>query len=542
MFRAVLLEKPPPSKRTASVHAHARHNSSGSRSFLSVFENKSGVKGSGVRSLPSSPLLRPTTSTSTPKYLPIGGSPRIAPISSPRLPPSSPKPSTIPLRVRLIHILALGPATEQSLQEKTRALRTELSTCLQEVARKLAPGSNQWELKDESYRDLKPREWKNYTSKEREAVEKKQMEVLARLPAVIEPEPKIAEIPKKRTISDVSDEARPLAMTPVAVDSPVIRASVPSKRPAEEDVANPVRKVGGAIITSRKKATKVTPKPAPNKSTAQEKTSVSTNRSSKPKSTAKENSRIKSAEKVIDSDSDSDIPLERQATKSSYHNQKPAKSTPSSSTVLKGLGISAVEQESKRQPQVISPPASNTYRSRTSSAASSNSYSPPKKRSPLATNEPITARRGNPTPPSPPPSTKKRPREEEEVSTKTDKRQKVTEKPRAQQAPTTSERGTLPNDRSASETKSQQISQEHHELAERFRKLYPEYQQLHRRLQGLDEQRLAKEKTSVDKLFRMQEKLEKWKAVLWKAAGETRSPATASPSTQRTTGMVGVRG
>lgn len=434
----------------------------------------------------------------------------------------------------------MGPATEQSLQEKTRALRTELSTCLQEVARKLARGSNQWELKDESYRDLKPREWKNYTSKEREVVEKKQIEVLARLPAVIEPETKIAEIPKKRTISDVSDEARPLAMTPVAVDSPVIRASVPAKRPAEDEAANPVRKVGGAIITSKKKATKVTPKPAPNKSTAQEKTSLSTNKSSKPKSAAKENSRIKSAEKVIDSDSDSDIPLERQATKSSYHNQKPAKSTHRSSTELKGLGISAVEQESKRQPQVISPPASNTYRSRTSSAASSNSYSPPKKRSPLATNEPITARRGSPTPPSPPPSAKKRPREEE-VSAKTDKRQKVTEKPRAQ-APTTSERGTLPNDRSALETKSQKISQEHHELAERFRKLYPEYQQLHRRLQGLDEQRLAKEKTSVDKLFRMQEKLEKWKAVLWKAAGETRSVATASPSTQRTTGMVGVRG
>src|SRR5579862_7951188 len=191
--RAVLLEKPPPSKRTGSVHV--RHNSSNSRAFLSVFDNKSGVKGSGVRSLPSSPLLRPSSGNSTPKYLPIGGSPRIAPLSSPRLPASAPKPSTTPLRTRLIHILALGHCTESSLQEKTRALRTELSTCLQEVAKKIAPGSSSWELKDESYRELKPKEWRNYTTKEREMVEKKQNEILARLPLV--EEKVVTEIPKK---------------------------------------------------------------------------------------------------------------------------------------------------------------------------------------------------------------------------------------------------------------------------------------------------------------------------------------------------------
>lgn len=81
-----------------------------------------------------------------------------------------------------------------------------------------------------------------------------------------------------------------------------------------------------------------------------------------------------------------------------------------------------------------------------------------------------------------------------------------------------------------------QIGQEYHDLANRFRKLYPEYQELHRRLQGLDGDRLAKEKGNVDRLFKMQEQLEKWKAVLWKAAGETRHVAP-----ERTQGMVGVR-
>jgi hypothetical protein len=347
-------------------------------------------------------------------------------------------------------------------------------------------------------------------------VEKKQMEILSRLPA-IESEPKITEIPRKRTVSDVSDVARPLAMTPVAVESPVIRVSVPAKRAAEDEIANPVRKVGGAIITSKKKAAKVSPKTSSTKPGSAEKSSV-TSKTSKPIK-AKENSKIKSAEKVIDSSSDEDIPLERQV-----------KSAQSRGTELKGLGISSVEQDIKRQPQVISPPASNSYRSRTSSASSSNSnsYSPPKKRSPLATNEPITARRASP-PPSPPPSAKKRPREEDVA--KSDKRQKVTEKPRPQPISTV-------RDVPKADDKSKRIGQEYHDLADRFRKLYPEYQQLHRRLQALDERRLAQEKTNIDKLIQMQEKLERWKAVLWKAAGETRP--TSSVSSQRT-GMIGVK-
>ena len=89
------------------------------------------------------------------------------------------------------------------------------------------------------------------------------------------------------------------------------------------------------------------------------------------------------------------------------------------------------------------------------------------------------------------------------------------------------------------DTNSKKISQEYHDLANRFRELYPEYQELHRRLQSLNTDRLAKEKGNVEKLFRMQEQLENWKAVLWKAAGETRN---AGNTTERTGGMVGVKG
>ena len=389
--RAVLLEKPPTSKRTTSVHS--RNNSTNSKAYLSVFENKPGVKGSGVRSLPSSPLLRPTAGSLTPKYLPMGGSPRIAP-SSPRLSPSAPKSSSTPLRLRLIHMLALGSSTEQLLQEKTRALRTELSTCLQDVARKIAPGSLSWELKDESYRDLRPKEWKNYTSKERDMVEKKQQEVLARLPPPVEPEAKVtsqlSEIPKKRKESDISETSRPAASTPKSMDSLVkphsVTPSIPAKRSAEDDAVNPVRKVGGGIISAGKKSTKVTPRESTTKTLPKETVAPTQSKISLPKK-AKENPKVKSAEKIVDSDSDFDIPLQTQIKSTT----KPRPSDPKP-TRPRGLGTSAIEPGPKRQAQIFSPPVSNTSRS-TSSASSTNSYSPPKKRSPLATNEPVTAYR-----------------------------------------------------------------------------------------------------------------------------------------------------
>jgi hypothetical protein len=522
------LEKPPTSKRPTSVHS--RNHSSSSRAFLSVYESKPGVKGSGVRSLPSSPLLRPTAGSSTPKYLPIGGSPRIAPASSPRLPPSPPKSSSISLRIRLIHILALGSSPEQILQEKTRALRTELSTCLQDVARKIAPGSSSWELKDESYRDLRPREWKNYTSKERDMVEKKQNEVLARLPPPVEPETKVTspllEI-LKRMESDVSDTSRLAATVPKHMDSLAkphpATPSIPAKRSAEEDPMNPVRKVGGGIISAaKKKSTKVPPKESTPKTLSKEIVTPTQSRIPPPKK-AKETPKVKSAEKVVDSDSDSDIPLQTQIKSTTKPRPPESKRGP------KGLATSAIESEPKRHAPIVSPPISNTYRSRTSSTSSGNSYSPPKKRSPLATNEPVTASRRlkSPAAPSPIPSARKRARDDDIVP-KGDKRQKLQTEKRTTSSPQTTKR----------ETDARKIGQEYHDLANRFRKLYPEYQELHRRLQSLDTDRLAKEKGNVEKLFRMQEQLEKWKAVLWKAAGETR----VANRTDRTSGMVGVKG
>src|SRR5947207_9648295 len=300
----------------------------------------------------------------------MNGSPRIAPVSSPRLPPASPKSSSTPLRMRLIHILALGSSTEQILQEKTRALRTELSTCLQDVARKLSPGSSSWELKDESYRELRPKEWKNYTSKEREMVEKKQQEVLSRLPHPVEPEAKVtsqlSEIPKKRMESDVSENSRPVAITMKPMDSPVkphpVTPSIPAKRSAEDDGANPVRKVGGGIISVAKKRSTQVPQRESTPKTLPRETVTPTQKISPPKK-ANENPKIKSTEKVLDSDSDSDIPLETQIKPTTK------KSRPSEPKTAghRGLGSSAIEPEPKRQAQIVSPSASHTYRSRTSS-------------------------------------------------------------------------------------------------------------------------------------------------------------------------------
>jgi hypothetical protein len=71
------------------------------------------------------------------------------------------------------------------------------------------------------------------------------------------------------------------------------------------------------------------------------------------------------------------------------------------------------------------------------------------------------------------------------------------------------------------------IEQQHHDIADQFRKLYPEYQELHHRLQSLDADRLALEKGNVARLYKMQEQLGEWKAVLWKAAGDTRRVTTA---------------
>jgi len=432
-------------------------------------------------------------------------------------------------------MLALGPSSEQVLQERTRAVRSELTTCLQDIARKVSPGSTLWELKDESYRDLKPKEWKNYTSQERDMVEKKQKEVVARLLA-IESESKITQVtetPKKRIESEATEISRSVATTPKAFDSPVTTAntpsSVPVKRPAEDAADNPVRKVGGAIITSKKTVKTISQKESSTKATPMEQaaSSPASTKVSPPKK-ARGNSKYKSDEKVINSDSDSDVPLETQ-----IKSAQPQRSQGQSSNV-KGLGTSAIEPEPKRRPPVVSPPLSNTYRSRTSSSSSSNSYSPPKKRSPLATNEPVTARRAkSPAPSSPSPSAKKRSREEE-LGGRIEKRQKMQTPEVKSDHGTNKSDSSHPTKRESVETA--KISPEHHDMAHRFRKLYPEYQELHRRLQGLDEERLAREKSSVDKLIRMQEQLQKWKATLWKVAGESRH-VTAG----RSTAMVGVK-
>lgn len=431
-------------------------------------------------------------------------------------------------------MLALGAQTEQTLQDKLRAIRSELTTCLQDVARKVAPGRTSWELKDESYRDLRPKEWRNYTSKEREMVEKKQTDILARLPPPADPETKFSqslEIPKKRSASDASETTRPFTTTPKPVDSPVqikssAPTSVPAKRPAEDDAVNPVRKVGGGIITAKKKSTKVGMKEVSSQKESAASKSIQS-RTPPPKKT-KENPKIKSAERVVNSDSDSDTPLEKQMK--STISRELLRKAESSSSGFKGSGMPAIESDPKQETYMISPTVSNTYRSRTSSTSSSNSYSPPKKRSPLATNVPITAARSrSPSGMSLPSNGKKRAREDEILS-KQDKRQKlqIADKDAAKPQPTKDKH----EDRQ--DSKQNKIGQEYHDLADRFRKLYPEYQQLHRRLQALDTDHLAKEKSNVDKLFRMQEQLEKWKATLWKAAGETRH-------TERANGMVGIR-
>jgi len=429
-------------------------------------------------------------------------------------------------------MLALGASSEQTLQERTRAVRSELTTCLQDIARKVAPGSTQWELKDESYRDLKPKEWKNYTIQERDVVEKKRKQIVARLPAIEKITPQITEIPKKRTENETLDVPRAVATTPKAFDSPVptstTPSSVPAKRPAEDEAENPVRKVGGAIILTRKKGIKTSSnKDATPKSVSKDQPTSSPASTKPPPKKARDDSKFKSEEKVIDSDSDSDVPLESQ-----IKSAPPQRPQSKSSSGLRGLGISAVEPEPKRQPQVMSPPVSNTYRSRTSSSNSSNSHSPPKKRSPLATNEPVTAHRAkSPAPPSPSPNTKKRSREE--LGQKSEKRQKIETADVRPSAERSESDSAQPTKRNNGGTK---ISREHHDMANQFRKLYPEYQELHRRLQGLDGDRLAREQSNVDKLMRMQEKLEKWKATLWKVAGESRH--VAAP---RSGGMVGIK-
>jgi hypothetical protein len=452
------------------------------------------------------------------------------------------------LRVRLIHILALGHSTEQTLQEKTRALRTELSTCLQEVARKIATGSSLWELKDECYRELKPKEWKNYTTKERGLVEKKQSEVLARLPppeAVSDDTLNPSEIPKKQVSNKVRDDHQSLATTPVHVGSPAVRPSstMSTKRPAEDEMINPTSKAGKTVGSTKNGSTRVIGQVVSGSNSPPEKKSLSrtTQRKASP-SRKKESRKVKSEEKIMDSDSnsDSDIPLEKHMEASTVR-KAPAKSERSTAG-LKGLGITAVVSEPKRAAHVASPSGSNTNRSRTSSSSSTTSYSPPKKRSPLATNEPLTAQRAKPLKAaSPSHSGKKRSREVE--NSKPDKRPKLqpaTDKSMSHLASVAEKHVEDSPKRTpghSHEIISKRIEQQHHDIADQFRKLYPEYQELHHRLQSLDADGLALEKGNVARLYKMQEQLGEWKAVLWKAAGDSRRVTTA----KMPRGMMGVR-
>ena len=95
------------------------------------------------------PIQSRTSSSSSTPALKAGRSPLLDSTES----TANMQPMMDALRIPLIHLLALGPASEHSLIIKTKAPDDLLNRVLQRVAKKINNGK-QWELMDDVYKDL----------------------------------------------------------------------------------------------------------------------------------------------------------------------------------------------------------------------------------------------------------------------------------------------------------------------------------------------------------------------------------------------------
>ncbi|KAI5850624.1 hypothetical protein BZA05DRAFT_58851 [Tricharina praecox] len=233
------------------------------------------------------------------------------------------------LRIPLTHLLVLGPASEHSLASKTRAPEDLVLKVLHKVANKVNAGRH-WALMDDVHRELDVWDFPYITPSDREKAIRNCGEAFNRLRLQKQAaEWRMLLSPEDRERADLNPEPEPVKPASVRLSSRPASESGRSPLPPSLESKKPAAKAatgrGAAKVTKptktdaisriiggkgRKKAT-VPAKPKGTVGRPPKNASAATGRASKPatqrQTVATTNSKIKSAEVVVDSDDDIDM-------------------------------------------------------------------------------------------------------------------------------------------------------------------------------------------------------------------------------------------
>jgi hypothetical protein len=164
---------------------------------------------------------------------------------SPLLVASSPKLNAVPLKTKLVQMLAIGAATMDELSGKLRSSTEALQPLLAEIGR--AHGNNEWSLKDEGYSLVKIWDWRAYTTAERTQVISRATEAFDRLklPSTAAARLKLVH-PEKRTAMSDSERSD---TSPLSLNAPITAAAVTSA-PKSKDVGETRQEAKKAVTAN----------------------------------------------------------------------------------------------------------------------------------------------------------------------------------------------------------------------------------------------------------------------------------------------------
>ncbi|KAL2351176.1 hypothetical protein BJ546DRAFT_361237 [Cryomyces antarcticus] len=127
------------SRKATIVKSHLPPNEVRKSNKLQPFKKNTSVFSNNItQSLPTSPSLGASSRSGLP------------PTSAPS---KTLTPKSQALRIPLVHLLAVKPASEIFLADKLRAKREDVRPVLQKIAKK-APSESQWQLADKAYKEL----------------------------------------------------------------------------------------------------------------------------------------------------------------------------------------------------------------------------------------------------------------------------------------------------------------------------------------------------------------------------------------------------
>lgn len=202
-------------------------------------------------------LSRPSTPISGRAASPVRKSPFLQPKKSPLLVAANAKVPPIPLRTRLIQLLASGAANDVELSSRLRIQSGSLSDLLEDVA---VQKGQDWALRDTLYQEVKFWDWKGYTTSERSCAISRASEAMDRLQLPANHTARLRLVhPEKRNAEERSDTS-PLSLnTPINADTQSEASMPTSLAPpstlTEEESINAPKKVTARGILSQGKST-----------------------------------------------------------------------------------------------------------------------------------------------------------------------------------------------------------------------------------------------------------------------------------------------